>query len=57
MQSACDWNGNKPARFCDRLKLIGGKGSLAAQLCLANTPSALRTLTFWSRGGTLGGYD
>ncbi len=26
-------------------------------LCLANTPAALRILTFWSRGGTLGGYD
>jgi hypothetical protein len=27
------------------------------RLCLANTPSAFKTLTFWSRGGTLGSYD
>jgi hypothetical protein len=31
MQSACNWNGNKPARFYDSLRLIGGKGSLTVQ--------------------------
>jgi hypothetical protein len=31
MQTACNRNGNKPARLFDRLRLIGGNGSLAIQ--------------------------
>ncbi len=31
MQAAYNWNGNKPARLCDGLRLIGAKGRLAVQ--------------------------
>ena len=31
METAYNWNGNEPGRFCDWRKLFGGKGSLAVQ--------------------------
>lgn len=31
MQATYNWNGNKPARLCDGVRLIGAKGRLAVQ--------------------------